>query len=96
MTRLPILIALAAATLCAQPPAAIADDVPKFDVRKSCKADVQAYKAKVETFVARAKEAVRQGVGKDQLMTRIKTDDLGWTPRVPNVDLFYAELSKEQ
>jgi cyclase len=58
------------------------------------KADVQAYKAKVETFVARAKEAVRQGVGKDQLMMQIKTDDLGWTPRVPNVDLFYAELTK--
>jgi cyclase len=58
------------------------------------KADVQAYKAKVETFVARAKEAVRQGVGKDQLMMSIKTDDLGWTPRVPNVDLFYAELTK--
>jgi cyclase len=58
------------------------------------KADVQAYKTKVETFVARAKEAGRQGVGKDQLMMQIKTDDLGWTPRVPNVDLFYAELTK--
>jgi cyclase len=58
------------------------------------KADVQAYKTKVETFVARAKEAVRQGVPKDQLMMQIKTDDLGWTPRVPNVDLFYAELTK--
>jgi hypothetical protein len=48
MTRLPILIALAAATLCAQPPTAIADDVPKFDVRKSCKADVQAYQSNAE------------------------------------------------
>ena len=58
------------------------------------KADVQAYKSKVETFVARAREAVRQGVSKDQLMMQIKTDDLGWTPRVPNVDLFYAELTR--
>jgi glyoxylase-like metal-dependent hydrolase (beta-lactamase superfamily II) len=58
------------------------------------KADVEAYKTKVETFVARAKEAVRQGVGKDQLMMQIKTDDLGWTPRVPNVDAFYAELTR--
>jgi glyoxylase-like metal-dependent hydrolase (beta-lactamase superfamily II) len=58
------------------------------------KADVEAYKAKVETFVARAKEAVRQGVTKDQLMMQIKTDDLGWTPRVSNVDMFYAELTK--
>ena len=58
------------------------------------KAEVLAYKSKVETFVARAKEAVRQGVSKDQLMVNIKTDDLGWTPRVPNVDLFYAELTR--
>jgi len=28
------------------------------------------------------------------LMSQIKTDDLGWTPRVPNVDPFYAELQK--
>ncbi len=58
------------------------------------RADVQAYKTKVETFVARAREAVKQGVPKDQLMMQIKTDDLGWKPRVPNVDLFYAELTK--
>ena len=58
------------------------------------KADVQAYKAKVETFLSRAKEAVAKGVPKDQLMMSIKTDDLGWMPRVPNVDLFYAELTK--
>jgi len=58
------------------------------------KADVQAYKTKMETFVSRAKEAVRNGATKDQLMAQIKTDDLGWTPRVPNVDAFYAELQK--
>jgi hypothetical protein len=43
MTKLAILIAVAGATLCAQQSAAIADDVPTFDVRKNCKADVQAY-----------------------------------------------------
>jgi len=58
------------------------------------KADVQAYKTKIETFVSRAKEAVRGGATEDQLLARIKTDDLGWTPRVPNVDAFYAELQK--
>ena len=58
------------------------------------KADVQAYKTKIDTFVSRAKQAVRDGVTKEQLMMQIKTDDLGWTPRVPNVDLFYAELQK--
>lgn len=58
------------------------------------KADVEAYKTKVDTFVSRAKEAVAKGVPKDQLMSQIKTDDLGWTPRVPNVDAFYADLQK--
>ncbi len=58
------------------------------------RADFEAYKTKVETFVARAREAVKQGVPKEQLMMQIKTDDLGWKPRVPNVDLFYAELTK--
>jgi len=58
------------------------------------KADVEAYKTKIDTFVARAKEAVAKGVPKDQLMSQIKTDDLGWMPRVPNVDAFYAELQK--
>ena len=58
------------------------------------KADVQAYKTKIDTFVGRAKEAIRQGVPKDQLMTQVKTDDFGWMPRVPAVDPFYDELSK--
>lgn len=58
------------------------------------KADVQAYKTKIDTFVSRAKEAIRNGVAKDQLLAQIKTDDLGWMPRVPAVDPFYDELSK--
>ena len=58
------------------------------------KADVQAYRNKVDTFVTRAREAVRNGVAKDQLMANIKMDDLGWMPRAPNVDPFYEELSK--
>jgi cyclase len=58
------------------------------------KADVQAYKTKYDTFLARAKELVHQGVPQDQLLAKIKTDDLGWTPRVPKIDAFYAELSE--
>jgi glyoxylase-like metal-dependent hydrolase (beta-lactamase superfamily II) len=58
------------------------------------KADVQTYRNKVATFVDRAKEAVRKGVPKDQLMAQVNTDDLGWKPRAPNVDPFYEELSK--
>lgn len=59
------------------------------------RADVEAYKTKVETFLSRAREAVAKGVPKDQLMAQIKTDDLGWMPRVPNVDAFYAELTQK-
>jgi hypothetical protein len=28
------------------------------------------------------------------LLMQIKTDDIGWTPRVPKVDAFYTELSE--
>jgi len=58
------------------------------------KADIEAYKKKIDMFVSRAKEAVAKGVPKDQLMSSIKTDDLGFTPRVPDVDAFYAELQQ--
>lgn len=57
------------------------------------RADVQEYKTKFDIVIDRARELVRQGVPKDQLLARIKTDDIGWAPRVPNVDAFYAELS---
>jgi len=58
------------------------------------KADVQAYKTKFDTVMARARDLVRMGVSQDQLLMQIKTDDIGWTPRVPKVDAFYAELSE--
>ena len=58
------------------------------------KADVQAYKTKFDTVISRARELVRMGVPQDQLLAQIKTDDIGWAPRVPKVDAFYAELSK--
>ena len=56
------------------------------------KADIQAYKTKFDTVIARAKELVKQGVPQDQLLAQIKTDDIGWAPRVPDVAAFYAEL----
>lgn len=57
------------------------------------KADVQAYKTKYDTVLARARELVKQGVPQDQLLMQLKTDDIGWTPRVPKVDAYYSELS---
>jgi cyclase len=58
------------------------------------RADVQAYKTKFDTVMARARDLVRMGVPQDQLLAQIKTDDIGWAPRVPKVDAFYAELSE--
>jgi hypothetical protein len=43
MTKFVMLIATAMASVCIQPLAAIADEVPTLDVRKSCRVDVQAY-----------------------------------------------------
>jgi glyoxylase-like metal-dependent hydrolase (beta-lactamase superfamily II) len=60
------------------------------------KADVQAYKTKFDTVMARARDLVHMGVPQDQLLARIKTDDIGWTPRVPKIDAFYAELSESK
>ncbi len=57
------------------------------------KADVEAYKTKYDTVIARARELVAMGVPQDQLLSKLKTDDIGWTPRIPKMDAFYAELS---
>ena len=43
MTKFAMLMTVAVFSVCAQPLAAVADEVPTFDVRKSCRADVQAY-----------------------------------------------------
>jgi cyclase len=56
------------------------------------KADVQAYKTRFDIMITKARELVRKGVPKDQLLAQLKTDN-EWAPRVPNVDAFYAELS---
>jgi cyclase len=57
------------------------------------KADVLAYKTKFDTVIERARELIRKGVPQDQLLAQLKTDDIGWAPRVPKIDAFYAELS---
>jgi hypothetical protein len=48
MRKLTMLVAIAGISLGVQVPAAIADDVPTFNIRKSCKADVQAYQSNAE------------------------------------------------
>lgn len=60
------------------------------------RADLEAFKSRMETLVARASELVKSGVSKDQLMARLKTDDLGWSFSLTGdqLDRFYAELSQ--
>ena len=58
------------------------------------RADVQEFRAKFNTVMTRAAELVRSGVAKEELLKQLKTDDIGWAPRIPQVDAFYAELSK--
>ena len=58
------------------------------------RANVQAYRAKFETFVKRASDAIKGGATKEQLASQVKTDDLGWQFQ-PNVYAgLYDELSK--
>ena len=49
---------------------------------------------KFAIVIDRARELIKKGVPKEQLLMQIKTDDIGWAPRVPQVDAFYDELSK--
>jgi cyclase len=66
------------------------------------KADVQAFKKKVDTVITRAKELVATGTPKDQLFAQLKTDDLGWNLNTPQwtqaarLDPLYEELSKSK
>jgi cyclase len=64
------------------------------------KADVQAFRDKLNTIVTRGRELVKKGTPKDQLLAQLKTDDLGWTlnpqqwGNEQRLTAFYEELSK--
>ncbi len=60
------------------------------------RADLEAFKTKMDALVSRATGLVRKGVPKDQLMIQLKTDDLGWRFNFTGdqLDRFYAELSQ--
>ena len=60
------------------------------------RADLEAFKTKIDTMVSRATGLVKQGVPKDQLMAQLKTADLGWQLSFSGdqLDSFYAELSR--
>lgn len=62
------------------------------------KADVKAFRDKMNTVVMRAHDLVKMGTPKEQLMAQLKTDDLGWNLNTPQwtqqarLDAFYDEL----
>jgi cyclase len=60
------------------------------------KADVQAFRTKINTVIERASALVKSGVPANQLLMQLKTDDLGWAPRIPMVDAFVAELNAKR
>jgi len=57
------------------------------------KADVAAFAAKFTTVVDRLTELVKKGAPKDQILMQLKTDDIGWAPRIPAIDGLYTELA---
>ena len=60
------------------------------------RAELAAFKTKVDILVSRATALVKKGIPKDQLMAHLKTDDLGWKFNITGdrLDRFYAELSR--
>jgi cyclase len=59
------------------------------------RADLEAFKTKIDILVSRATALVSKGVAKDQLMAQLNTDDLGWHFSFTGnqLDRFYAELA---
>jgi cyclase len=58
------------------------------------KADIQAYRARFDTLVKRAADAIKAGAAKDQLASQMKTDDLGWQFQPAFYASLWDELSK--
>jgi glyoxylase-like metal-dependent hydrolase (beta-lactamase superfamily II) len=58
------------------------------------RSDFIAFKSKIDTVASRATRLVEGGVPRDQLMARLKTDDLGWRFDFTGdrLNRFYAEL----
>ena len=58
------------------------------------KGDVEMFRTKMRTVTGRLTDLVKMGVPNDQLLKSLKTDDLGWAPRIPQIDAFVAEVKK--
>jgi glyoxylase-like metal-dependent hydrolase (beta-lactamase superfamily II) len=58
------------------------------------KADVQAFKTKIDTVIDRGNAAIKAGATKDTFMAQVKIDDLGWMEAKAFFDGLYDELAK--
>jgi glyoxylase-like metal-dependent hydrolase (beta-lactamase superfamily II) len=60
------------------------------------RADLAAFRTKINALVSRATGLVKQGASKDQLIAQLKTDDPGWQSKFTEdqLDRFYGELSQ--
>jgi glyoxylase-like metal-dependent hydrolase (beta-lactamase superfamily II) len=59
------------------------------------RAEVEAYRTKFATVVARARDAITAGATRETLPTQLKTDDLGWTFNAQFYGSLYDELTKK-
>jgi glyoxylase-like metal-dependent hydrolase (beta-lactamase superfamily II) len=59
------------------------------------RAEVEAYRTKFATVVARARDAITAGATRETLPTQLKTDDLGWTFNAQFHGSLYDELTKK-
>lgn len=66
------------------------------------RADLQKYKENLQTVHTRTRELITQGVPKDQYLSKLKTDDLGWSLEPASLFVaraaggFYDELAKSR
>jgi len=59
------------------------------------KADVAAFKTKIDTIIDRGNTAIKAGATKDTFMAQVKIDDLGWMEQKAFFDGLYDELTKK-
>jgi len=58
------------------------------------KADVAAFKTKIDTVIDRGNAAIKAGATKETFMAQVKIDDLGWMEQKAFFDNLYDELAK--
>jgi cyclase len=59
------------------------------------KADVAAFKTKIDTIIDRGNAAIKAGANKENFMAQVKIDDLMWTLNKAFFDSFYDELTRK-